>query len=579
MPRRSSCITSHSIKKASGFPRRPLFSAMFLVVSLCLFALPSGAYTPNVQARLAGLGTVPQPPLSDDAITKIGARAAAIAHPFRATAKTAFYSGNGSLPEATGANGTPVFLSRNTLASLSERAGKPSASLSNTDRALQIIAGNPGVFHIDCPEAELTVEEEIPGVDGRLHVRFSQSFNGVPVWGSGLTVHFDADGGAYSFSGRYIPTPSGVDVANIRCSRERASKQSLASRPAETDAGDGSASARLVIWTDHEQRETHLAWQVTMGESGTIVRQCFVDAVSGATLEEYDETPSATPTTAAATDYLGKDCTLHVTEESDRYTMNDTAAFIQILDANGKNLSAGESPVLAFSKNNTWTDLLLVSAYNNARKTYEYYLNTFGRPSLLGGKSVLYLVLHYTSGGQPVKNAFWAGGYAAFGDVVPYASALDIVAHEITHGVVEKTIGLVYNYQSGALNEGFADFFGAMVDPDWEIGEDLPGGPIRNISDPELYDCPRYHGRLPECSAPHGQRRRTSQHEHPFAGGIPHRRCHRARENRPYLVFHPRQQVSFSPCAVHRYAAGGAPGRHGRIRRKLDRGARGGDRL
>jgi hypothetical protein len=78
----------------------------------------------------------------------------------------------------------------------------------------------------------------------------------------------------------------------------------------------------------------------------------------------------------------------------------------------------------------------------------------------------------------------------AFGDGLPFARALDVVAHELTHGVVQFTAGLDYKFQPGAINEGLADVMACMVDPDWLIGEDLPGGPIRDLEHPEKYGIP-----------------------------------------------------------------------------------------
>ena len=92
-------------------------------------------------------------------------------------------------------------------------------------------------------------------------------------------------------------------------------------------------------------------------------------------------------------------------------------------------------------------------------------------------------------------NAFWnvtliAYGYgnAAFN---PLAGSLDIAAHEITHGVIERTVNLEYRFESGALNESIADIFGVMLDrDDWRIGEEVvksrffSSGALRDIEDP-----------------------------------------------------------------------------------------------
>ena len=86
----------------------------------------------------------------------------------------------------------------------------------------------------------------------------------------------------------------------------------------------------------------------------------------------------------------------------------------------------------------------------------------------------------------------------------PLAGALDVAAHEMTHGIIEHTVGLEYSFQSGALNESFADIFGAMVDDDdWLMGEDIsnkayyPSGAMRDLRDPHNGDAPGGHGWQP----------------------------------------------------------------------------------
>ena len=87
----------------------------------------------------------------------------------------------------------------------------------------------------------------------------------------------------------------------------------------------------------------------------------------------------------------------------------------------------------------------------------------------------------------------------AFGN--GWASADDLVGHEFTHGVLDHEARLFYAYQSGALNEGFADIFGEFIDQTypggrdttatrWLIGEDLPGGAVRDMQTPGRFGYP-----------------------------------------------------------------------------------------
>ena len=77
-----------------------------------------------------------------------------------------------------------------------------------------------------------------------------------------------------------------------------------------------------------------------------------------------------------------------------------------------------------------------------------------------------------------MDNAFWNGYEMFYGNGIeafnsPLAKALDVAGHEMSHGVIQNTANLEYISQSGALNESFADIFGAMIDrDDWKMGED-----------------------------------------------------------------------------------------------------------
>jgi hypothetical protein len=91
------------------------------------------------------------------------------------------------------------------------------------------------------------------------------------------------------------------------------------------------------------------------------------------------------------------------------------------------------------------------------------------------------------------NNAYWDGTSASFsdGDGIdwrPWCADLDIVGHELTHAVTEYSAGLVYEFESGALNESMSDFFGNMIErKNWLLGDNAritPPGHLRNMADP-----------------------------------------------------------------------------------------------
>lgn len=131
------------------------------------------------------------------------------------------------------------------------------------------------------------------------------------------------------------------------------------------------------------------------------------------------------------------------------------------------------------------------NAHDFAQTSYNYYWNTYRRDSYDNNGTVIVSTAHY---GTNYANAFWNGRQLTYGDGMV---ALDVVAHELTHGVIENTANLEYNWQSGALNESLADVFATMIDrDDWLLGEDLPEDAlagrdaIRSLSNPKQYGQP-----------------------------------------------------------------------------------------
>ena len=117
----------------------------------------------------------------------------------------------------------------------------------------------------------------------------------------------------------------------------------------------------------------------------------------------------------------------------------------------------------------------------------------------VGGQPKLAATVRFcrTTGSCPYANAFWNGTQMFYGQ--GYAGADDVVGHEITHGVISRNADLLYWGQSGAINESLADIIGEIVDrrntldgtdTTWPLGEDIPGGALRNLSNPPLFSQP-----------------------------------------------------------------------------------------
>ncbi|WP_051285192.1 M4 family metallopeptidase [Aequorivita capsosiphonis] len=172
---------------------------------------------------------------------------------------------------------------------------------------------------------------------------------------------------------------------------------------------------------------------------------------------------------------------------------------------------------------NNWTaaefdnnakDNASMDAHWGAEKTYDYWMEIHGRNSYDNAGATINSWVHY---GPSVNNAYWNGSTMLYGDGTCVSegcngfdalTAIDVAGHEIGHAVTTNTANLVYARESGALNEGFSDIWGAAIEhfakgngsdtsPDpnvWLVGEEIDRRPgsaaLRSMSDPNLLGQP-----------------------------------------------------------------------------------------
>lgn len=132
-------------------------------------------------------------------------------------------------------------------------------------------------------------------------------------------------------------------------------------------------------------------------------------------------------------------------------------------------------------------------AYDGAGDVWRLYAEEYGRDSLDGAGMTLRATVHHRRG---YNNAFWNGEQMAYGDgdgqIFRTFTELSVVGHEMTHGVVQFSGGLVYQGQSGALNESVSDVFGALTvqrafgqdahESDWLVGKGILGPEINGVA-------------------------------------------------------------------------------------------------
>ena len=158
------------------------------------------------------------------------------------------------------------------------------------------------------------------------------------------------------------------------------------------------------------------------------------------------------------------------------------------------------------STDNEWLDKPAVDCHWGTEKTLGYLKTEIEREGMDGEGSAITVNVHAQDpmGGGPVGNAFYVNGSINIGDgnasspiKVPLSS-LDIIAHEIFHGVTESTANLIYSGESGAINESMSDIFGVTVvehttgNYSWDIGAQLNNA-IRRMDDPKSLEMPAFY--------------------------------------------------------------------------------------
>lgn len=411
---------------------------------------------------------------------------------------------------------TPIWMEGPALQSTS--LGNPKPSTLPGVQALRYFQAQKDLLRLRDPASELRFAEATLDRLGSRHEVFQQMHQGVPVWGQSLHAHFNRNGQMYAVNARYAPTHIMPKGQGFSLTRDAALARATADLTRHTPLQNFSPEVQSLlaytgpkieanVWVHPTGTQAHWAWRIEIRPNFRDHWRYFIDGRTGAILEKYNATQADGPKTATATDLMGQTRTLNTYEVGNAHYLidgtrksfktgstlpNDPKGALWTLDAGNTDLTKVSQVA---SPTNSWTNATAVSAHFNMGRVYEYFLNTFGRAGIDGAGSTLISVVHVTEKGKKMDNAYWNGKAMAYGDgdraFKPTARALDIAAHEMTHGVIDATVNLEYKFQSGALNESLADIFGAMVDrDDWQVGEDavntavFTSGAMRDMENP-----------------------------------------------------------------------------------------------
>jgi Zn-dependent metalloprotease len=364
---------------------------------------------------------------------------------------------------------------------------------------------------------------ETVALTGTRVVKFRQAYNKIPVYGSLVTVELDGSNELLSLNSS-LGEPANVDpVARLSPGDALSRVRALAGDGAETPG----TAPRLCYYYDAAADRWRLVYvfedvPVRRREGGgaggpmPLLMDYVIDAHTGELVAELPRTPSADVSREEkGWDGLGRERTLlcMVADDGSR-SLRDDRRNVHTHDFRFQDLDSGRLPGdFVGNPPDPW-DGAAVSAHANAAVVADFLRGTLLRNGIdnAGGplvSSVNCVVAQESPDGRQWRNAAWVGTQMVYGQrsvggqLRSYAVAVDVVGHEMFHGVTDRTSRLQYAAESGALNESYSDIFGALIsnfdEPDmsawsWEMGEDLEatGIPIRDLSDPARYGQPAH---------------------------------------------------------------------------------------
>lgn len=392
--------------------------------------------------------------------------------------------------------------------------------------ARAFLRANRSVLGLDDPDNELALRQRILDDLGFQHLKFEQRWRGLSVWPGELIVHLDRGGHVSLMDGAYVLTPRLATIAPV-VSGAHAVARARAGSPAASGA---SVSAPELLVYATGRRAPRLAWRVVVAAAPDDTAAVFIDAANGAVLASIPLVMTEN-VAGSGQNLFGQNVALNVWHAASGFELIDTSkpmfragcnvddlkqncGAIYVGDAT--NTPANSQPDVSqatiaqvtSSSSTSWSPADAVSAASNFSKVFDYYRQVHNRNSIDGNGGN---ILAITRLGVNYQNAFWTDSINGmfFGDGETYAGSLDVVGHEMTHGVTSKTAGLIYQDQAGALNEAMSDIFGEMVENfvtgsnDWLVGTQI-AQPLRNMANPGQFNDPATMSQYINTTQDHG---------------------------------------------------------------------------
>ncbi|RIY07063.1 M4 family metallopeptidase, partial [Hymenobacter rubripertinctus] len=375
---------------------------------------------------------------------------------------------------------------------------------------------------------------------GFVHEKYQQYYKGIKVEHATYSVHA-RQGAVQSISGQFEKvrglntTPSLDAAAALQRAMQFVGAKEYMWQDAAEEAGlkksenDPSATYKpkgelVVVRNMHTNNpllagKATLAWKLNVYAKAPLSRAfVYVDARTGDIVGQDAIIKHAAATATFATAYSGTRSLANGTATGG-YNLREATRGLGIETYNCKKGNSYTAATDFVDADNNWTaaeynnanyDNVAGDAHFGAQATYDYWKAVHNRNSYdnAGAKIKSYVHFDDTPGdGVGYENAYWNGSVMTYGDgatTFKPLAALDVCGHEIGHAICEKTANLTYANESGAMNEGFSDIWGACVEAravtqfgltgksTFLIGEEVKkaGGALRSMSNPNQYGQP-----------------------------------------------------------------------------------------
>lgn len=364
----------------------------------------------------------------------------------------------------------------------------------------------------DATESFKVIKQEKENLGAQV-VRFQQEYNGIKIFGFQQIAHIK-NGILQSFSGSVAPEAiieEGINNGKQKqITKDEAiniAKQELKMNAKFTQT----PTSELNIYMKEDKANLVYLVKLKFLEPEPGNWYYFIDAKTGKVVEKFntiaheDGQDNGTQTTVEGKGVLGDTKSILANKIENNYYLQDytRGSGVQTFDAQSIENLPGNLWIDADGSLNETYDGAAVDAHYYAGKVYDFYKKAFNRNSFDNHGASINSTVHY---GSNYNNAFWDGSQMVYGDgdgvlFIPLSASLDVIGHEITHAVTEHTAGLIYWFESGAINESISDIFGTLIEfdndknADWKIGEDIytptsSGDAVRTMSDPTIEGNP-----------------------------------------------------------------------------------------